>query len=315
MADTIHKLSAQYFQLVDPPELTIPPDDVLVRPEVQHALYKHMFDESLTPLPPTTYRSRILKLLLARIENGIQNPDEHEISDDLMECWGNLLSEPKPSAIEAAQQLSHVKYTAPQSESHTSDRTVTTIESRGVILSGGTTGNRTWEAALHLESFLASPAGEALVTGKRIIELGAGTGFLSLFCAKHLGVRGVVATDREHALIETMKECRTEEMELLVGNEDLKFDVALGADLVYDADLVPLLLSTVRDLFDNYGVEQFIMAATLRNEDTFQTFLTECEAYSFKAEYLPVQSTNLDEQTGFFHSTTIPIRMYCISRG
>ncbi|KAJ5108696.1 hypothetical protein N7456_005371 [Penicillium angulare] len=348
MADTIHKLSAQYFQLVDPPDLTIPPDDVLVRPEVQKALYKHMFDESLTPLPPTTYRSRILKLLLARIENGIQNPDEDEILDDLMECWGSLLSEPKPSPIEAAQQLSHVKYTAPQSESHPSDRTVTTIESRGVILGGGTTGNRTWEAALHLESFLASPAGEALVTGKRVIELGAGTGFLSLFCARHLGVRGVVATDREPALIETMKECvrlnsgpestqaqldqrslipmypaiwdwgtplqRTEEMGSLGRNEALKFDVALGADLIYDADLVPLLLSTVRDLFENYGVKLFIIAATLRNEATFQTFLTGCEANSFKAEYIPFQSPALEEQTGFFHSTNIPVRTYCISR-
>lgn len=45
---------------------------------------------------------------------------------------------------------------------------------------------------------------------------------------------------------------------------------------IYDADLVPLLLSTVRDLFENYHVEQFIIAATLRNEETFKTFLSGC---------------------------------------
>ena len=45
---------------------------------------------------------------------------------------------------------------------------------------------------------------------------------------------------------------------------------------IYDTDIIPLLLSTVRDLFDNYHVEQFIISATLRNEKTFQTFLNGC---------------------------------------
>ena len=45
---------------------------------------------------------------------------------------------------------------------------------------------------------------------------------------------------------------------------------------VYDPDLIPLLISTVRDLFENYHLEHFIIAATLRNENTFQTFLRDC---------------------------------------
>lgn len=179
-----------------------------------------------------------------------------------MECWGNLLAEPKPTALQQAQELSHVTYTAPlQFLPPTSERTVITSESRGLILSGGTTGNRTWEAALHLGSFLASSAGEALVRGKRVIELGAGTGFLSLFCARHLGARGVVATDREPSLIKNMRDCirynqaetghmsesipiypaiwdwgtpleRTKEMAQLIEGNQLRFDVAFGADLV-----------------------------------------------------------------------------------
>lgn len=181
-----------------------------------------------------------------------------EILDSLMDSWGNLVAQPKPTALQQAQQLSPIKYTAPlQFPPSSTERTVTTIESRGLILSGGTTGNRTWEAALHLGSFLASPAGEALVRGKRIIELGAGTGFLSLFCARHLGARGVVATDREPVLIGNMRHCvrlnqgetgpipifpavwdwgspleLTEEMTPLVEDDQLGFDVALGADLV-----------------------------------------------------------------------------------
>lgn len=179
-----------------------------------------------------------------------------------MDCWGNLVAQPKPTALQQAQELSHVKYTAPlQFPPSTSERNVITAESRGVILSGGTTGNRTWEAALHLGSFLASSPGEALVRGKRVIELGAGTGFLSLFCARHLGARGVVATDREPALIKNIHDCIplnqaqtrddsesipiypavwdwgtplewTEEMSPLIEDNQLTFDVALGADLV-----------------------------------------------------------------------------------
>jgi hypothetical protein len=180
-----------------------------------------------------------------------------------MESWSTLVSQPKPSALQQAQQLSLVKYTAPTCNTGTSpERTVTTSESRGLILSAGTTGNRTWEAALHLGSFLASETGEALVRGKRVIELGAGTGFLSLVCACHLGVRSVVATDREPALIDNIRDCvrhnlqgresipiypavwewgtpleRKGDLAGLGSDEGedgtgLRFDVALGADLV-----------------------------------------------------------------------------------
>lgn len=177
-----------------------------------------------------------------------------------MTCWANLVAQPKPSSLTAAQQLSDIKYTAPsQLNADTgSERTVITSESRGLILASGTTGFRTWEAALHLGSFLATPAGEVLVRGKRVIELGAGTGFLSLFCARHLGVRGVVSSDREIALIDNMKRCKSlnqldqpgkapfcpavwewgtpleqrDEMEEFVEDGHINFDVALGADLV-----------------------------------------------------------------------------------
>lgn len=76
MADTIQLLEAQYFQLVDPPFLAIPPGNVLVRPDIQITLYERMFDEALTTLPPVTYRTRVLKLIIARIEESISDPEE-----------------------------------------------------------------------------------------------------------------------------------------------------------------------------------------------------------------------------------------------
>ena len=76
MSDSIRTLAAKYFQLVDPPKLALPPGNVLVQPAVQQALYEHMFDETLTPLPPAPYRTRVLKLIIARIEEAITDPEE-----------------------------------------------------------------------------------------------------------------------------------------------------------------------------------------------------------------------------------------------
>lgn len=78
---------------------------------------------------------------------------------------------------------------------------VTLLESSSVISCGGTTGLRTWEAALHLGHYLASPAGRSEVAGKTILELGAGTGFLSILCAKYLGANHVLATDGHEDIV------------------------------------------------------------------------------------------------------------------
>lgn len=183
------------------------------------------------------------------------------------------MTQPKPSALQQAQQLAYVKYTAPASDADGGTRTIITRESRGLILSAGTTGFRTWEAALHLGSFLSTPEGQALVCENRVIELGAGTGFLSMFCAKYLGVRSVVATDREPALIENIRDCmrrnaldtavfqsaiwgwgtplsltqsqlegedEAAETAAVSVKRDLAFDLALGADLVSAVHMIIL---------------------------------------------------------------------------
>lgn len=88
-----------------------------------------------------------------------------------------------------------------------------------------------------------------------MIELGAGTGFVSMYAAKYLQPQFVLATDREGTLIENMKDSKarnglggqfgvgawewgtplgypTEDDTEGIAREDLFFDVALGADLV-----------------------------------------------------------------------------------
>ncbi|KAK1150005.1 hypothetical protein N8T08_003563 [Aspergillus melleus] len=384
-------LARQFHEQVDPNLLPLPQGRDIVHPAVQSAIYAHMFDEtSVWPIPPVNYQTRVLKMILSRIEEAISDPEEDEIHPDLISAWATLISQPKPSStIHQAQQLTYIKYTAPwpppssSSSSSSPPRTIITSESRGLILAAGTTGFRTWEASLHLATYLSStPAGAALVQGKRVIELGAGTGLVSMFCAKYLRPRSVVATDREPALIENMRDCAgRNHLEDTSGDGDGEeqgqgqfsaavwewgtpldggstdtaaqqdgdpisnekenknatptFDVALGADLIYDTDLIPLLISTVHDLFQNYGIKVFVIAATLRNQETFGTFLRACgmisfpstfsscvaskltymgvEDNSFIAEQVSFESPSKEEQTGFFHSTDVPIQMYRIT--
>ncbi len=69
-----------------------------------------------------------------------------------------------------------------------------------------TTGFRTWEGSLHLGSYLLTEEGSRRVRGKNVLELGAGTGFLTILAAKHLQAKHVTATDGDEGVIQALKE-------------------------------------------------------------------------------------------------------------
>ncbi len=55
---------------------------------------------------------------------------------------------------------------------------------------------------MYFGAYLASDAGRAVVNGKNVLEIGAGTGFLSIFCAKHAGAAHVLATDGDGSTVD-----------------------------------------------------------------------------------------------------------------
>lgn len=68
---------AQYFQLVDPWDLQYPAAEILKSPTTQKILFKQMFDEEkIDPVPPQTYRTRVLKTLISQLEQSLSDPDE-----------------------------------------------------------------------------------------------------------------------------------------------------------------------------------------------------------------------------------------------
>ena len=108
-----------------------------------------------------------------------------------------------PSASTTAQQKSYVTYTVPFP--HPSSPQITLLEAPSLLASSGTTGYRTWEAALHLGSFFCSERGRSYVSSANVLELGAGTGFLSILCKNICGARFVLATDGSQDVVEDCK--------------------------------------------------------------------------------------------------------------
>lgn len=126
-----------------------------------------------------------------------------EISDDLSAALTTLMSKNLPAEANAVQKQAYVTYNFSGSLSR-EPLTITLLEFRSVISGSGTTGLRTWEAALHFGSYLVSQ-GQQLIKGKRVLELGAGTGLLSILCAKWLEAEHTTATDGDDGVVEALQ--------------------------------------------------------------------------------------------------------------
>lgn len=89
-----------------------------------------------------------------------------------------------------------VRYTPPWQPIDAADieSGIDLLEKPSVLSASGCTGHRTWEAALHLASLLNQPWMCENIIGKNVLELGSGTGLISMTCHE-LGAKHVRATD------------------------------------------------------------------------------------------------------------------------
>jgi protein-lysine N-methyltransferase EEF2KMT len=244
-----------------------------------------------------------------------------------------LLASSLPSETDAAQQKSYVTYSpsllrGTSLASNSSEPHITLLESRNLISAAGTTGLRTWEAALHLGQYLCQ--NPHLVQGKGVLELGAGTGYISVLCAKHLSARQVIASDGsddvvmnlpENFFVNGLQEIGTiTAMDLkwgypLVGGEETAWnggkpiDVVLGADITYDKSVIPSLGSMMGDLFSLFPDVMVLIAATERNRETFEAFIDVCERRRFQVNEVDFPLLPREAQTGPFYNYKVPIRI------
>jgi len=277
-----------------------------------------------------------LKELTRRIERSIQDWEQDGISNDLMSYLSSLLVSFVPSEATSAQQKSYVTYTLsclPPSKGQDCP-TISLLEARNLVAAAGTTGLRTWEASLHLGNYLCNST-ISFVQGKSILELGAGTGYVSILCAKYLGADHVIATDGSDDVVaclstnfylsglQDVEMIEAKELrwgQALLGSEHFewnsgrKLDLVLGADLTYDVSAISTLVTTFGHLFELYPDIKIIIAATVRNPKTFETFLATCRVNKYHVENIDFDIMAPELQQGPFYSNQVPIQLCHITR-
>ncbi|KAH7634085.1 putative methyltransferase-domain-containing protein [Sordaria sp. MPI-SDFR-AT-0083] len=349
----IARFCRQYLQLE--PIVDFPDGEYLCDASVQETLYEQLFSEDLKNPAPVRYQLRILKELVKRIEGSIEDWELYGLSDNLYTRLSHLLSLQLPSEADAAQQKCYVTYHLsllgagtghaeedgdPESESARDvpvlgDKAphITLLESRNLIAASGTTGLRTWEASLHLGQYLLRHP--SLVRGKRVLELGAGTGYVSILCAKYLGSKHVITTDGSDEVVANLPDSlflnglqgsdAVQPMELwwghaLVGTEEEKWnggrevDVVLGADITYDKSVIPALVGTIDEVFGLFPRAEVVIAATERNRETYESFLSVCEGRGLEVVHAEFPVPKREEQTGPFYNDLMPIHICQLRR-
>nr|KAK5450737.1 hypothetical protein LTR18_000753 [Exophiala xenobiotica] len=332
------KFYRQYLQVIA--DVTYPPGPLLVKQDVQDCLYKYFFDASRNKfLPPARYQTRILKHIIQEIEKACKDPEEDQVSDQLMEHMAYLSTIPQQSETDEAQQLHVHSYFPPLPLDKSGVQPILIKEARNLLSKGINVGLRTWEAALHLAWFLTIQQPD-LVKDCNVLELGAGTGFLSLLCAGHLQASHVLATDGLGHVCEGLQA----NVDLNVDNDTLlghrppvvrqldwsdrpeidqilaeakqsgtSYDLIIGADITYRPDILrPLaeVLSLLKDAFPDVAI---LISAAIRS-DTFANFVAICQELKFKVKEMPSKIPEGLRNCGFFHSVATEIKIVSLDR-
>ncbi|MCJ1236722.1 hypothetical protein MMC14_004704 [Varicellaria rhodocarpa] len=343
MEPAVDLLRREYIQLLEPDKVTIPAPNLIRVPHVQRQIFQSIFQEgSLAFPPPDRYKLRVLKKLIESMERAIKDPEEDEISDDLVSCLAKLMSRSQVSEFIAAQQKHYVTYTAPLPM--LDSPSVTLLEARSLIASSGTTGIRTWDAALNLGHFLFSAEGRSYAAGQKILELGAGIGFLAINCAKYLGADLVLATDGSGEALDELESNiylnglgnsgkihtgvlrwgHTLNSGVLDPHDTCQsYDTIIGADVLFiDVTFLQLIyymffeaqrLRFKADVRSFFYPSLVIIAATVRNDKTHDAFITACSQNHFIILTLSNPTPDRLSQLGFFHSNSVPIRLLKIT--
>lgn len=254
----------QYLQLFEPDFLAWPPLPLLRNADAQAWLDRYLFDAARSPRrPPPAYQIRVLRTLVDRVRRAA--PAETTSGCLARRLDALVAAHPPPPDEDAGEAApppedAHVTFTCLQAprdgegpDWHAS--TITLLERRRLVSGSQVTGFRTWEGALHLGAYLLSDAGRRLVRGRNVLELGAGTGFVAILCAKQLAAKHVTATDGDAAIVDALAanmalnglEGPAVKKDVLCWGSDLRgtwvdedcasspYHVVLGADIVSSA--------------------------------------------------------------------------------
>lgn len=225
------------------------------------------------------YQRAVLKLFIQLIEDEKLELDE-SITEQYVELICTVDEEEKGKNVVNYRFSDKIK--------------VSLYEDPTVIAQEGSTGHRTWEAAMALAEYLYTNR-DAFKTVAQFVELGAGTGLVGILAHRLFPHSRVIVTDGDEKVVSDLAQnVRLNELnattQVLRWGEDPPIvqqsanQVVFCADVTYDIELIPLLVQCLHDFLLN---SKFVLlSATLRSQQTFDHFLDLCSKLNISMSHL-----------------------------
>ncbi|NXG80303.1 EF2KT methyltransferase, partial [Baryphthengus martii] len=264
--------------------------------------------------PSTKYRRCFLTELIKKHEGTAAEP-----LDELYNALAGVLSEDESTRC-------YKTYLLPTGESITLSESV-------AMVSGGTTGLVTWDAALHLAQW--AMGNSAVFSNRTVLELGSGIGFTGIAICKACSPKTYVFSDCHPGVLKQLTEnihlngfvlgpetppriqpeSRGHEAEatncpkpkLIVAELDwgsvtqkqlldLQPDVIVAADVVYDPEIILALINMLQKLSTSRADREppeVYIASTIRNPDTHHLFQAELDKAGIGWQIIPAHGNGI----------------------
>nr|XP_030140526.3 protein-lysine N-methyltransferase EEF2KMT isoform X1 [Taeniopygia guttata] len=287
--------------------------------------------------PSAKYRRCFLTELIKKLESTAAEP-----LDELYQALADVLKEEEESThcyknyllvlllIVNSKSMACADASLPSRVLQPSGDCVSLCESTALI-SGGTTGLLTWEAALHLAQWALQNPG--LFRDRTILELGSGIGFTGIAICKTCQPRTFIFSDCHPRVLRQLgeniqlngftpepdvtwsiqTESQGQEVEgqncqnpkVVVAELDwgsatekqllgLRADVVIAADVVYDPEIILALIGMLQKLSTSRAdrkAPEVFIASTIRNPDTHQLFQAELDKAGIRWQVIPTHSS------------------------
>ncbi|XP_059572943.1 protein-lysine N-methyltransferase EEF2KMT isoform X1 [Alligator mississippiensis] len=264
--------------------------------------------------PSVKYRRCFLAELIKKHESTAAEP-----LDELYEALADTLFKEESTHC-------YKSYLLPTGESITLSETV-------AIISQGTTGLVTWDAALYLAEWAIENS--TVLNNRTVLELGSGIGLTGIVISKACNPKAYIFSDYHQCVLEQLKEniylngfvLESEDMNCTkmqsrdqtakrVGFQgpkvavaeldwesvtqeqlwELHPDVVIAADVVYDPEVTLSLIGVLQKLSAskaNGKNPEIYIAFTIRNPDTYHLFQTELGKVGIGWHVIPTEKKNL----------------------
>ncbi|NXI44521.1 EF2KT methyltransferase, partial [Galbula dea] len=277
-------------------------------------LHKTVLHPLCVKYPPSTkYRRCFLTELIKKHEATAAEP-----LDELYDTLADTLREEESSHC-------YKTYLLPTGEAVTLSESV-------AMVSGGTTGLVTWDAALHLSQWAVENS--MIFSNRRVLELGSGIGFTGIAICKTCRPRTYIFSDCHPCVLQQLTEnillngfvlgpatphiqmesqgqeagameCQNPELvvvELDWGSVtekqllDLQPDIIIAADVVYDPEIILALIGMLQKLSTCRAARkppEVYIASTIRNPDTFALFQDQLDQVGIGWQNIPAHSNSI----------------------